>query len=228
MDLQIRKMKHPKKIYYVPGLISACIIPILFWFYGNRELQKPIPNVIDIGLPSKVHLKNSAEDKDRIYQNSFEPYRNWNYKKIVVKPNTAKNNSAYYVSEIKKLQQRNEKETGIEFIINDDNSYDDLISLLNDMAISKHEMYGLDLDKSGHFFALVNYKDRKKIERGYDMIYGNDNMYYSYKESDYYEGFQKFSYQVSQLPKEVFYLIFGFLILLNISMLSIKKSLQNH
>jgi len=221
-------MKQLTKIYYVPGLISAIVIPMLFWFYGNRKLNEPIPNVMDIGLPAKVHSTSSKEEKDRIYQNSFEPFRNWNYKEIIVKPNTAKQNSNFYVSEIKKLQQRNEKETGIEFLINDDNSYDDLISLLNDMAISKHEMYGLDLDKSGHFFALVNYKDPNKIERGYDMIYGNDNMYYSYKESDYYEGFQKFSYQASQLPKEAFYILFGFLILLNISMFSIKESLQNH
>jgi len=209
-------------------LISAIIIPILFWFYGNRELQKPIPNVIDIGLPSKVHLKNSVEDKDRIYQNSFEPYRNWNYKKIIVKPNTARQNSDFYISEIKKLQQRNQKNTGLEFVINDENSYDDFISILNDCQISKQEIYGVDMDKTGHFFVLVNYKDPNKIERGDDVVYGNDLVIYNYKESDYYEGFEKFSFQASQLPKEAFYLIFGFLILLNISMFSIKESLQNH
>ncbi len=217
-----------KRIYYVSGLISACIIPILFWFYGNRKLKEPISNVMDIGLPAKIHSTNSHEEKDWIYRGSFEPLRNWDYKKIVVKPNTARQNSDLYVSEIKKLQQRNKKDTGIEFIINDDNTYDDLISLLNDMAISQHERYGLDLDKSGHFFALVNYKDPKKMNRGDDVVYGNDLVIYNYKESDYYEGFEKFSYQVSQLPKETFYLIFGFLIFLNISMFSIKESFQNH
>jgi len=179
-------------------------------------------------LPSKVHLKNSVEDKDRIYQNSFEPYRNWNYKKIIVKPNTARQNSDFYISEIKKLQQRNQKNTGLEFVINDENSYDDFISILNDCQISKQEIYGVDMDKTGHFFVLVNYKDPNKIERGDDVVYGNDLVIYNYKESDYYEGFEKFSFQASQLPKEAFYLIFGFLILLNISMFSIKESLQNH
>ena len=43
------------------------MIPFLFWFYGNRELQKPIPNVIDIGLPSKVHSTSSRDEKNRIY-----------------------------------------------------------------------------------------------------------------------------------------------------------------
>ncbi|MBO6201057.1 MAG: hypothetical protein J6N74_05510 [Chryseobacterium sp.] len=102
-------MKPLKKIYYVPGLISAIIIPILFWFYSNRKLNEPIPNVMDIGLPVKVHSTSSKEEKDRIYQNSFEPLRNWNYKEIIVKPNTARQNSDLYVSEIKKLQQEMRK-----------------------------------------------------------------------------------------------------------------------
>ncbi|SEH76860.1 hypothetical protein [Epilithonimonas hominis] len=91
-----------RRIYFVPGILSAVMIPILFWFYGNRELQKPIPNVIDIGLPHKVHSTSSKEEKNRIYQNSFKPYRSWNYKKIIVKPNTARQNSNYFVSEKKK------------------------------------------------------------------------------------------------------------------------------
>lgn len=98
-------MKTFKKIYYIPGLFSAILIPLVFWYLGNRELQKPIPNVMDLGLPSK----------ELSSQSSFEPFRDWKYQKIVVKPNTALKNQKYYVSELKKLQGRNEKETGIEF-----------------------------------------------------------------------------------------------------------------
>ena len=50
------KNKLTKK-YYVPGLMSALIIPLLFWHYGNRELQKPIPHVMDFGLPGKYNPK---------------------------------------------------------------------------------------------------------------------------------------------------------------------------
>ncbi|GGG49504.1 hypothetical protein GCM10007332_08780 [Epilithonimonas arachidiradicis] len=200
------------------------MIPILFWFYGNRKFEEVNVGVIDIVLPAKVHSTSSKEEKDRIYQNSFEPLRNWDYKKIVVKPNTARQNSDFYISEIKNLQQRNVKETGIEFIINDDNSYDDLISLLNDMAISKHEMYGLDLDKSGHFFALVNYRDPNTIEMEYECLLCNDVIYDEYKPSF----FDDFQFYLQKFSKESFYLVFGFLIFVNISMLSIKESLQKH
>lgn len=202
------------KIYYVPGLISAVLIPILFWFYGNRKLNEPIPNVIDIGLPTKSN--------DSLIITSFEPLRNWNYKKIVVQPNTARKNSKYYVSEIKKLQKENIKNTGIEFIIGKKNSYEDLISLLNDMHIVKQDTWCLDLEKTGHFFAIHIYKDPNPKESKYEYLLYNDVI------SEYYEPsfHEKITYQFTEfgkLPKQAFYIIFGYLILLNISVLSLAR-----
>lgn len=203
-----------QKIYYVPGLISAILIPLLFWFYGSQKLKEPTPNVMDFGLSKKL------EPNEKITGMDFEYYRNWNYKKIVVQPNTARKNSNYYVSEIKKLQKRNQKETGIEFIIGDNNSYDDFISILNDFEKSKQKQFGLDLDKTGHIFAVHIYKNSNKNEINYS---GGDVVYYELPDDYYLKGFQKFQYQLSHLPKNTFYLIFGYLILLNISILSLVR-----
>ena len=208
-----------RKIYYVPGLISAIFIPLLFWFYGSQKLKEPTPNVMDFGLPAK-HIHS---EKCKTSRTCFEPLRNWNYKKIIVQPNTARKNSEYYVSELKKLQKRNQKETGIEFIIGDNNTYDDFISLLDDMKIAKQEFYGVDMDKTGHLFAVHIYKDPNKNEINY---YGGDVVYYELPDDYYLKGFQKFQYQLSRLPKEASYLIFGYLILLNVSILSlVRKSI---
>ena len=201
-----------QKIYYVPGLISAIFIPLIFWFYGNRKLQEPIPNVIDIGLPAKSGSSTFA---------TFEPLRNWKYQKIIVQPNTARKNSAYYVSEIKKLQKRNQKETGIEFIIGNDNSYDYFISLLNNMQIAQQDTWCLDLEKTGHFFVTVNYKDSNAKKIDTFSICGGVIF-------EHYEPtlFEKITYQFSEfgkLPKQAFYLIFSYLILLNISILSLVR-----
>ena len=203
-----------RRIYYVPGLISAILIPLIFWFYGSQKLKEPTPNVMDFGLSKKL------EPNEKITGMDFEYYRNWNYKKIVVQPNTARKNSNYYVSEIKKLQKRNQKETGIEFIIGDNNSYDDFISILNDFEKSKQKQFGLDLDKTGHIFAVHIYKNSNKNEINY---YGGDVVYYELPDDYYLKGFQKFQYQLSHLPKNTFYLIFGYLILLNISILSLVR-----
>ncbi|QXU49277.1 hypothetical protein KYG33_21410 [Chryseobacterium sp. D764] len=206
-----------KKIYYFPGLISALLIPILFWYFGNQRVHLPY-SVMDLGLPSKVR-------PNRTFNNTFEPYRNWNYKKIIVFPNMALQNQKLYVSELKKLQARNEKESGIEFIINDDNSYQDFIALMDAMTLSKQEVFCLDMEKTGHFFALHEYKDLQKEIR--PICGGTVGGMSDYKKKQTLNLIQPESF-INYVPQQSFYIIFGFLIFLNISMLSIKERFQLH
>ena len=215
---KFKPMVSGKKIYYVPGLISALLIPVLFWYFGNRKLNEPITNVMDFGLPAKYNPDIPVNQ-----QNTLEQIRNWKYEKITVEPNSAKNNSKFYVSKIKELQKRNEKETGIEFILDDNNSYGDFASLLNDMAIAKQDRYGLDLDKTGHLFATVSYIDPNAKESDYECLLCNDVIYDEYKPT-FFDDSQFF---IKQLPKEAFYIIFGFLLFLNISMFSIRERFLN-
>lgn len=206
-----------KKIYYVPGLISAILIPLLFWYYGNQRVH-PQYTVMDLGIPPKIKPETPI-------QYTFESIRNWNYKKITVSPNTALQNQQYYVSELKKIQEKNEKETGIEFVINDKNNYQDLISLLNAIALSKQESYGLDIEKTGHLFAIHEYKDPNEIKKNHYFSCGTEVSTIHYKDETQYKGFDKLK-SFAELPKQSFYMIFGFLLFLNISMLSIKERFQ--
>lgn len=206
-----------KKIYYVPGLISAVLIPLLFWYYASQRVHTPY-TVLDLGLPSKHRFNDSID-------NTFESYRNWNYKKIIVKPNTALQNQKYYVSELKKLQKRNEKETGIEFVINDKNNLQDFIALMDAMALAKQETFGVDVGNTDHFFAVHFYKDPNEDTRS---ICGGSVGDVDYHAENNYVGYQKFEYQLKQLPKQAYYVIFGFLLFLNISMLSIKENFQTN
>ncbi len=207
-----------KKIYYVPGLISAVLIPILFWYYGNQKFEEINVSVIDIGLPAKL-----KEDKSNdIY--SFEPIRNWNYKKVKIEPGTAKQNSKLYVSELRKLQKRNEKESGIEFILGQNNTYGDFASVLNDFHIARQDQYVIDLEKTGHIFAVYSYVDPKVQYPEYECLLCNDVIRPEYK----LDFFEKIQMLPTELPKDIYYFIFGFLIFLNISMLSIKERFQLH
>lgn len=208
-----------KRIYYFPGLISALLIPVLFWYYGNQKFEEVNVSVMDIGLPAKERegIKNTFA--------SFEPYRNWNYKKIQIDPGTAKQNSKLYVYELKNLQKRNEKESGIEFILDKNNTYDDFVSVLNDLEIAKQYQYAVDLEKTGHIFAVHYFIDPTLKDIDPSLIDRCGTGRY-FPEEYYFKGFQKFEYQLSHLPQQAFYMIFGFLILLNISMLSIKDRFQ--
>ncbi len=207
-------MKTMKKIYYVPGLISALLIPLLFWYYGNQRVH-PQYSVIDLGLPAKV--KKGMENQ----LNTFEPYRKWKYKKITVKPNTALQNQPYYVSELKKLQARNEKETGIEFVINDDNTYQDFIALIDAMKLAKQDTYGVDVEKTNHFFAVHEYKDPHRSERYGGCVAGGEFT----PEKPVLHIFRPESF-IQYLPQQAYYVLFGFLFFLNISILSIKENIQ--
>ncbi|MDR4953743.1 hypothetical protein REB14_16310 [Chryseobacterium sp. ES2] len=205
-----------KKIFYVPGLISAVLIPVLFWYYGNQKFEDINVSVIDIGLPVKERegVKNTFE--------SFESYRNWDYRKIKVVPRTAEQNSKLYVSELRNLQKRNEKKSGIEFILDQNNTYGDFVSVLNDLAIAKQDQYAVDLEKTGHIFAVYNYITPNVQAPEYECLFCNDVIRPEYK-PDFFEKIQLF---LTGLPKDTYYFIFGFLIFLNISMLSIKEQFQ--
>ncbi|WP_223607318.1 hypothetical protein [Chryseobacterium sp. OSA05B] len=211
-----------KKIYYFPGLISAVLIPLLFWYYGNRKFEEVNFNAIDIWLPAKAKAEG-----EKSYL-SFEPYRNWNYKKIKVTPNTAKENTNLYVAEIRNLQKRNEKNSGIEFILDGHNNYSDLIALLNDIELAGQFTYTLDVEKTWHFFVSQEYNDPSAKELFAALSDKCGNIGRDFPEEHYFKGFQKFQYQIAQLPKEAFYIMFGFLFLVNISMLSIKERFQVH
>ncbi|WP_426477735.1 hypothetical protein ACP3T3_21455 [Chryseobacterium sp. CBSDS_008] len=203
-----------KKIYYIPGLISAVLIPVLFWYYGNQRVHPPY-RVMDLGIPAKVR-------PDTPLENTFEPYRKWNYKKITVKPNTGLQNQKFYVSELKKLRARNEKKSGIEFVINDKNNYQDFIALIDAMILSKQDMYGVDIEKTGHFFALHEYKDPD--EETHPICGGTvGNIDYTEKQTLSLIKPESF---INHVPQQAFYIIFGFLFFVNISMFSIKENLQ--
>ncbi|MGN7866006.1 hypothetical protein [Chryseobacterium sp. 22458] len=207
-----------KKIYYFPGLISAFLIPVLFWYYGSQKFEDINVSVIDIGLPAKERegIKNTFA--------SFELYRNWDYKKIKIASGTAQKNSKSYVSELKKLQERNEKESGIEFILDQNNSYCDFVSVLNDLAIAKQDQYAVDLEKTGHIFAVYNYITPNAQAPEYACLLCNDVIRPEYKP----DFFEKIQLLLTELPKDAYYIIFGFLLFLNISMLSIKERFQLH
>ncbi|WET49326.1 hypothetical protein PYS58_22675 [Chryseobacterium indologenes] len=212
-----------KKVYYFPGLISALVIPVLLWHFGNRKIEEITTSVIDIGIPAKLQKdKNNNND-------TLEPLRSLNLKKIKIPAGKGKENSDLYVSEVKALQQRNERNTGIEFILGEENTYGDFVSLLNDMAISKHEDYTLDLEKTGNLLVPVTYLNPYPLAEPCllcnDVVQGIDHGSYT---NDFPEPniFDKTQYFLTRLTKEAYFLILGFLILSYLSILSFKERLK--
>lgn len=207
------------KKYYVPGLISAVLVPIIFWYCGSQRIDKNIYTVIDLGLPAKYDKKVPLNEQIA----TFERVRNWKYQKIIVEPGKAMEYQKYYVEELKKLQKANRKESGIEFVIDDKNTYQDFISLLDAMSLAKQEAYGLDLDKTQHLFAVHFYQDSKEQEEDHILLCGTSFDFIEDKFITKSNYAQDFFANSNKLPKQAFYIIFGYLFLLNFSVLSLVR-----
>lgn len=52
-------------------------------------------------------------------------------------------------------------------MIGDKNNYQDFIALIDAMKLAKQETYGVDVEKTNHFFAVHMYKDPNAVEREY-------------------------------------------------------------
>lgn len=211
-----------KRVYYFPGLISALVIPVLLWHFGNRKIEEITTSVIDFRIPAQLKKDNSN------YNDTHEPLRSWNFKKIEVPAGKAKENSGVYVSEVKALQQRNEKHTGLEFILGKENTYGDFVSILNDMHISRHDEYGLDLEKTGNLIVPVTYLNplAESCRLCGDVIEVIDDgplLSVSLYEPSIFDNIQDF---LSQLTKEAYFLLLGFLILSYFSIVSFKERFQ--
>jgi hypothetical protein len=134
------------------------------------------------------------------------------------------------------MQKRNEKNSGIEFILSEKNTYADFISILNDMHISKNDMYAIDTEKTGNIFAVHYYVEPTKEEEEETILMCGH--VYQFADSpqkniwNYLDDFSDklspkiFSNEITKLSKGAFMIIFGFLVFINISMLSIKEKFQ--
>ena len=221
-----------KKIYYFPGLISALLMPVLFWYYISPHIDRTVYSVIDIGLPSK------SAPNDPYDQASFEPLRNRDYQQIAVGPNEAGKNSELHVSQLKKLRADNKKNSGIEFVLSDRNTYGDFVSVLNDLHKARMDMFAVDAGKTGHIFALHEYISPVKSGEKEDFVlcgtissYGDTsqkNIWNYIEDFSSSQHYTLFTQHLVKLPQKGLLFVFGFLLLLHLSMLSIRERFQVH
>lgn len=114
------------------------------------------------------------------------------------------------------------KKRGIEFVINDDNTYKDFIALIDAMKLAKQDTYGVDVEKTNHFFAVHEYKDphRSGNYGGCGVVGGEFT-----PEKPVLNIFRPESF-IQHFPQQAYYVLFGFFFFLNISMLSIQENIQ--
>lgn len=214
--LNLIEMRKHKKIYYVAGIISALLVPLLFLYYATPVYYQMSMRAIDIGLPYK------AKKGEKIPEYTQIPKEGWNYKTINVKPDFDEKTEEIFIKEINQLKENDIDKTGIRFQLSDKNIYADIIGLLNIMLKTKQERYGLDMERTNSLYVLY----KKPLE--YTDVFGcggGDVGYLSIDEYNYANA-NFWNKLIHYSPKESYYLIFGFLMLIYCAMLRPKLSFK--
>ncbi|MBO6184768.1 MAG: hypothetical protein J6O88_08775 [Chryseobacterium sp.] len=203
-------MRKHKKIYYVAGIISALLVPLLFIYYATPVYNQMNMRVMDIGLPYKAKKGEEIPEYARV------PTEGWNYKTINVKPDFDAKTEENFIKEINQLKENDIDKTGIRFQLSDKNVYADIVGLLNIMLKTEQERYGFDMDETNSFYVLYKKTDTQGFYGSCVVDVDMDEYYYS--QANFWKKLIYYS------PKQSYYLIFGFLMLIYCAMLRPKLS----
>lgn len=142
--------KKHKKIYYVPGIISLILIPLILWNYGTKYIEENDLRVLGLNMPPKDYM----EEKE-----FAEVFDNMKYDDVKVPPNFTDEVEVSYFKLIRDLQEKNIDKTAIRFQFSDENTYGDIVKLLNLMEKTEQPRYGWKLDKNT--FEVIHIKQNE-------------------------------------------------------------------
>ena len=195
-------------------MISLIFIPILFWYFGSATLKGMEVRVLDFGLRAK---EKEGQPVPEYYRIAME---DWTYKPVNVPPNFGTKEEQNFENLIRLMVSQNVAKSGIQFKFTDQNSYGDLVKILNLMLKTNQEVYGLDLDDTNSFYLLHKKQlpqyDIDRCGTGYDLLYMNQAEY-DYAHSSFWTKIIKYS------NNEIYLLIVGFLILIVVSLVNFKS-----
>ncbi len=147
----------PKKLYYIPGLVSLIGLPILLFFWGPED--SVYQTVVRLNLPSDKKDEPGIEK----FSTAFV-YRAIAHKKMVSVDlgvwsyaddrNQYMENKkhSFIAAEMQKIQFTNDTNTVVKITLGSESRYSDFIWLLNQAMLDDFKRYAL-VDNTLYFFA---------------------------------------------------------------------------
>jgi len=132
-------LKPHKRICYIPGIISLLVIPLVFWYYGTHYIEKNDFRMLGLNMPPKNYLEDEF---------TAELFKDLIYNDVNVLPNFSDKTESEYLNLVRDLQEKNINKTAIRFHLSEQNTYGDLVKLLNIMEKTEQPRYGLRLDEN--------------------------------------------------------------------------------
>jgi hypothetical protein len=124
----------PKHRYYVPGIISLAILPLLFIYYASKEIRARTLTVMPIYLFDTVRIKKYPE-LYRNFNGGFHPKRN--YIDIILVGNNQTNEIKLDFAQlrIREILAQNDSSNGVHFEFGDSSEYWTFVKACNMMKI---------------------------------------------------------------------------------------------
>ena len=197
-------------------MISAVLVPVIFLFFAIPAYKQINVSVLDLGLPARESANYKIPEEYKFPA----PEKGWKYQTIKLPINFSENDEQKYYNLVKELQDKKYDKIGIRFQFNNENTYNDFVKLINLMLKTKQDSYGFRSEDNS--FYVVKFK---QIEEFKSWCGTNSSM--NYIDGDEWNERNKlgnFGYFLSKLPKESFYIIFGYLILIYSAMLKPKMT----
>lgn len=138
------KIKKRKNIFYLPGMFSLLIIPVVFWYYGSNYIKENDYRVLDFNMPPKDYFETYPEEDYKV---------NYNCEEVNVPINFSQETEENFFEIIKNLQEKNIDKSGVKFQLTSENTYNDIIKLLNLMEKTEQGRYLFDF-KDDYFYVL--------------------------------------------------------------------------
>ncbi|MFD2248557.1 hypothetical protein [Pontibacter ruber] len=204
-----------RKLYYVPGLTSLILVPLMLVYFGKDELRNLDTRLIEV----------NAWHPD--LEEHF-PFPVRNYKEIILTGNSGqdvpaiKNTQAF----IRQMYQETDTVNGIRFIFQDSASYGSFVSLLNFFKQDSIRYFAI-YDNS----IWVLKKPEPKEDTPYLFVCGTPDVYHSYDPYDYMTLSEKIEYHLSPYRSGAAALwpaltILLLLVILSLWQISSKKSIH--
>ncbi len=138
-------------------MISLIFIPILFWIYAKPTYDRLNLRAINFGLPYKI------KKGEQMSLDSMIPIKDYQYKTVIVPKSFDKTAEQSYLALIEKNKTQNIDKTGIKFQLSDDNSYTDLVKLIDIMEKTNQDRYGLDTGSTNAFYYIYKTENNPHI-----------------------------------------------------------------
>lgn len=189
--------KKHKRIYYVPGIISLILIPLILWSYGTKYIEDNDYRVLRFNMPPKDYME---------IKEFADVFDNMKYDDVKVPPNFTDETEVSYFNLIRDLQEKNIDKTAIRFQFSHENTYGDIVKLLNLMEKTEHPRYGWKLQENT--FEVIHIKSIEYTE----MACGGDRMILQEERKKSF--LESFMYYFKNLPKYIYPIIIGYLLLI--------------